>query len=297
MTGSRDGPLLADALLRELELLRVADLGVILGGLAGERAGPRPSQFAEFADYRGYQPGDDPRLIDWNAYARLGELHVRTSFAQQRLLLTLLVDCSGSMSGVLPYAKQVAAALGAVALLHSDAVRVCPLANGQAWPTPTFTGPGGIRGLLDGLARLRADGGTALAEGIRLARQGTDEWGVPVLVSDLLIPRGQDGALDWLGRCGTVLHLTEPGDDRLLAPAAAELRDSETGEVVNVTITRRTRQRYRALARQRCAELAARCAASGLRYLRPAVSMPVRDLLFGQLGGGGALDGDTRPAG
>src|SRR5205823_5309997 len=106
------GPLLDEDVLRQIERLSLADRGALTDGLMGEHGGRRKTQAIEFADYRGYVPGDDFRLIDWNAYARLGELFVRTSLAQENVTLTLLLDCSRSMDWGRPnklrYAKRLA---------------------------------------------------------------------------------------------------------------------------------------------------------------------------------------------
>jgi hypothetical protein len=139
-----DGPLLDPPLLRQLELLSLDSLGSVLSPLEGEHPGAPRARLGELAGYRAYQPGDDLRLIDWNAYARLDELYVRTSAARDGMLLTLLVDCSRSMAvpgavGAVPpllHAKRLAAAFGAVALLHSDAPpgrrRRCPAGQPSA---------------------------------------------------------------------------------------------------------------------------------------------------------------------
>ena len=166
----------------------------------------------ELTDYRGYQPGDDPRLVDWNAYARLDELFVRTTAALQGMLLTLLLDCSRSMAvpgaaGMtrLRFAKQLAAAFGAVALLRSDTVRVCALADGTAWPLDALSGRAAVGRLLDDLERLPPGGGTDLAASLLAARPPGREQaracrpGPTVLLSDLLVPDTQDAALDLLG--------------------------------------------------------------------------------------------------
>ena len=104
-------------------------------------AGPRPHARAhggahscaphdgiEFADYRPYSPGDDLRRVDWNAYARLGTMHIRQAQAEHDTVLYLLVDASPSMQFGNPskfdQARRLAAALGYVALAHLDSVVV-----------------------------------------------------------------------------------------------------------------------------------------------------------------------------
>jgi uncharacterized protein (DUF58 family) len=295
--GHDDGPLLDSALLRQLELLSLNSLDALLSPLEGEHAGLARTGLGELSDYRGYQPGDDPRLVDWNAYARLDELFVGTTAAHQGMLLTMLLDCSRSMAVPGPpgtatslrFAKQVAAAFGAVALLRSDAVRVCALADGAARPLPAVSGRTAVGQLLDSLGSLPAGGRTDLPASLRAARPAGREAspGPTVLLSDLLIPDGPDWALDLLGPAGVVVHVPEAGDPlgRDQAGTTVEVRDAETGEVVTVTVTPASRRRYAQLSRARDEAVAARCATAGVGYLRAPRATPVADLLFGYAAG------------
>jgi uncharacterized protein (DUF58 family) len=276
--------------------------------LEGEHAGAIRAQFAEPTDYRSYQSGDDPRLIDWNAYARLDELFVRTSDAHEGLTLTLLVDCSRSMTvpgnGKLWHAKRLAAALGVVALLHSDAVRVCAAAEGTVRPMPVLSGRTAVGRLLDELDWLPAGGDTDLAGSVRASRLDAAGTGFAVLLTDLLAPASDVArAVDLLSPSGTILHVVDPADADPLSGApgvrgvrgvrsvrgapgaqlggAIELRDAETGEVVTATLTPALRRRYGERFEARRAELSARCAAAGVRYVRADTTTPVADLLFG----------------
>ena len=262
-------------------------LASVLLTLEGEHRGAAAATLGELTDYRAYQAGDDPRLVDWNAYARLGDLFVRTSAAREGLLLTLLIDCSRSMTFPGPlrlrHAKRLAAAYGAVALLHCDSVRLCALADGTAWPLGTLSGRAAIGPLLDELDRLPAGGGTDLAGSLR-ACLPVRAAGPTVLLSDLLVPDEAE-ALALLGAEGAVAHVTDPADADPLAAdrgGTLEIQDGETGEVVVVTAA--LRARYADLWRARRAAVAARCAAAGLRYIRADTTTPVADILFGPAG-------------
>src|SRR5256714_8348051 len=90
-------PLLEPALLRRLEALALQVRRAVSGQMGGERRSKRRGQSVEFADYRNYTPGDDFRLIDWNAYARLDRFMLRLFVAEEELPLSLFVDLSGSM--------------------------------------------------------------------------------------------------------------------------------------------------------------------------------------------------------
>jgi uncharacterized protein (DUF58 family) len=218
------------------------------------------------------------------------------------MLLTVLVDCSRSMAvpgavGAVPpllHAKRLAAAFGAVALLHSDAVRVCALADGTAWPAQTLSGRAAVGRLLSELSRLPAGDRTDLPGSLRACLPaGTRGLGPAVLLSDLLVPDSQLDALELLAPAGAVLHVTDAAGADLLAAAfpggsggphggmTVELRDGETGEVVTVTAGPGLRRGYERLSRERGAALAARCAAAGVRYIPASTAMPVADLLFG----------------
>ena len=68
---------------------------------------------AELQDFRRYQPGDDPRSIDWTIHARLRQLVVRVFRAEAHLRIHLLVDRSGSMSVGTPTKLSCAARIAA----------------------------------------------------------------------------------------------------------------------------------------------------------------------------------------
>lgn len=83
----------------------------------------------EFAQYRAYEPGDEPRQIDWKLYARSDRFFVREAERESPLALWILIDASASMSQAdaanpawtrLQAAKQLAACLGELALQQGD---------------------------------------------------------------------------------------------------------------------------------------------------------------------------------
>lgn len=67
------------------------------GGRTGERSAREAGHSVEFLDYRPYQPGDEPRFVDWRAYARSGRLYTRLFHAERAAELHLLLDTSASM--------------------------------------------------------------------------------------------------------------------------------------------------------------------------------------------------------
>jgi uncharacterized protein (DUF58 family) len=95
-----------------------------------------PGPGLEFSQYRSYQPGDDPRRVDWKLYARSDRYFVREAEIETSVTLRLLVDASESMtqedSGLskFDYARCAAAALALLAHRQGDAVGLWALRDG-----------------------------------------------------------------------------------------------------------------------------------------------------------------------
>jgi uncharacterized protein (DUF58 family) len=98
------------------------------GSVSGRHPSPHRGSSVEFAEYRKYVQGDDPRRLDWRAYARSDRFYIKEFEADTNLRLVLVVDVSGSMKfataglSKLDYARRMAATLGFLALQQGDAV-------------------------------------------------------------------------------------------------------------------------------------------------------------------------------
>ena len=127
------------AALGDLEL---AARTVVDGLMYGVHPSRLPGPGLEFSQYRSYQPGDDPRRVDWKLYARSDRYFVREAEIETSVTLRILVDASESMtqedSGLskFDYARFAAAALALLAHRQGDAVGVWALRDGQIHTTP-----------------------------------------------------------------------------------------------------------------------------------------------------------------
>jgi uncharacterized protein (DUF58 family) len=65
---------------------------------SGPAMGNRPGSSLEFRDYRGYEPGDDLRHIDWSAFARSDQLSVKLYREEVTPHCDVLIDGSRSMA-------------------------------------------------------------------------------------------------------------------------------------------------------------------------------------------------------
>lgn len=66
-------------------------------GQAGEFAGGGTGSSLDFQDHREYSPGDDPRHINWQAYARTGTYSMKLFREEVRPVVDLIFDASESM--------------------------------------------------------------------------------------------------------------------------------------------------------------------------------------------------------
>ena len=83
----------------------------------------------EFAQYRAYEPGDEPRRIDWKLFARSDRFFVREAEEESPIAVWVLIDASASMAQAdrarpefsrLDAAKLLALCTAQLALMQGD---------------------------------------------------------------------------------------------------------------------------------------------------------------------------------
>jgi uncharacterized protein (DUF58 family) len=134
---------LAPEFISRLEALQLSIRWVRAGNrLGGRFAINRRGSSVEFADYAAYSPGDDIRAIDWNLYARLDRLYIKTYKEEITLSVEIVVDATASMR--LPTtekfirASRLAVSLGYIGLAGRHHVRLSWIAPGPVSTSPWF---------------------------------------------------------------------------------------------------------------------------------------------------------------
>lgn len=217
-------------------------------GAMGQWAGKGAGSSIDFQDHRPYLPGDDPRHIDWAAYARSGNYIMKLYREEVSPRLDLMIDTSASMQvdqakrdrtlEIIYFCVESALAIGAALQVYSlsgeggRCLELLPLLGGD-WSLPVEAGSTRLATALHALPlRNRA---------------------MRILISDLLFE----------GDPGELLSALCAGDGRavLLAPYAAteadpswhgnvELVDCESGRArrqrVSASLLNRYRQAYAA---------------------------------------------------
>ncbi len=145
----------------------------------------------EFSDYREYCSGDDPRFIDWNLFGRLDNLYLKLFLAEDDLILRLIIDCSPSMSYKFFTSKQIAAALGYVALASGNRLQFLFCRGVEVTSSQIMRGKSQSGRMLEMLRKLELEGELQpLFLRKKLLRM--QNQGINVFLSDLLAPAGTD---------------------------------------------------------------------------------------------------------
>src|SRR5436309_9588675 len=253
--------LLTPELLRRLEQFQLLAARRAKSSAKGERRSRARGQSVEFADHRSYVPGDDFRYLDWNLFGRLEKLFLKLYEEERELPVRIFLDASESMTFGEPrkfdFARQVAAAIGYVALSGFDRVSVIPF---PAFPTNGETGQApntmelAVRGALrsvrgkksamqffQNLTALSAGGAANLNEALRRGALEARQAGVAVVLSDFLDPAGYDTGLTALVGRGFQVDIVQILAPEELSPTTyGDLRlvDSETGAMQEQTACR-----------------------------------------------------------
>jgi uncharacterized protein (DUF58 family) len=283
--------------LKKLEYLSLVSRRVFRGQLLAQRRTMQLGGGIEFADHREYTPGDDFRYLDWNVFARHDELLLKRFQEEEDLHVYLLLDCSRSMTYGEPvkfdYARQVAAALGYIALADLDRVAVVAFAGDIVADFPLTRGKARVLSLLKFLEGLEAQGSvTDLARVARNFVHRGQRRGLAVVISDLFDPAGYERGLDILRHHRHEPYLVQPFDRREAEPQVkgdVELVDIESGAIRKVTITERNLRQYRRIFDDFEESVRRYCNTYGIGGTRTTTDVPFDELLLRMMRATGAL--------
>jgi uncharacterized protein (DUF58 family) len=176
----------------------------------------------EVHDFRAYQPGDDPRSIDWTVHARLRQLVVRTTRAEAQLRLHLLMDVSSSMSlgrpSKLAFASKVAAALAYLAVRRREAVGIATFDYRVRTVVAPATGRGQLFRVLSTLRATKPAERSCLNDALSGYGSLVRGPGLVVVLSDFFDPRGTHDGLQYLLHRGLQPALVQVATDDELDP-------------------------------------------------------------------------------
>lgn len=283
--------------LKRLEYLSLLSKRMFQGQLLAQRRTMQTGGGIEFADHREYIPGDDLRYLDWNVYARHGDLLLKRFQEEEDLHVYLMVDCSLSMnrrdtdenatdesSVKFKLARQVAAAIAYIALADLDRVSITAYADGVQSTMPLLRGKDQILSVLRFLERLECGGEqTDLQRSVGEFVQSAPRTGLVVLISDLYDQAGFRDGVDRLRYARFEPHVVQlhtPGEASPTFLGDMQLVDCETGNERKVTVTERKLRQYKQLFQGFLEDVETYCRNHGLSHTRTATDVPFDAVLM-----------------
>lgn len=163
---------------------------IVEGFLSGLHASPYKGFSQEFADYRQYMPGDEPKRIDWKVFGRRDRLYVKEYQEETNLRAYLLLDKSGSMQyggtlNKLEYAKYLTASLAYLLFKQKDSVGIATFdttINEIILPSSKRVN---FMRILETIEKSRSGGETSLSNVLFELAQKMKRRGLVILISDL----------------------------------------------------------------------------------------------------------------
>lgn len=268
--------LLRPEVLASLKNLDLVARSVVEGVLIGLHRSPMFGFSQEFAEYRAYSEGDDPRFIDWNVYARTGRTYIKRFLGDTNSHLMILLDASASMGfggppvSKLRYAQFLAASLAFLAARQHDAVGCMVFDEEVRDYREPSTRSGKLQGVLHCLDSATAATGTRFEKPFDKFRETMARRGLVAVISDFYCDIDDLLAgvrpLAWHGQDVVLFQVL---DKEELAPSFQSnvlLEDLETGEAVEVE-PEYMRERYPERIRQHIDRLAKAAAGIGADHV------------------------------
>jgi uncharacterized protein (DUF58 family) len=293
--------ILTPELLRRLEQFQLLAARRTKSSAKGERRSKARGQSVEFADHRNYTHGDDFRYLDWNLYGRLDRLFVKLYEEERELPVRIFLDASESMSFGQPpkfdFARQIAAAIGYVALSGFDRVSVIPFPDipSDANRGAEQASRGALRSVrgkkssmqfFRNINALAASGAADFNQALRRGALEAKQTGVAVVLSDFLDPAGYEPGLTALiGRGFQVNAVQILAPEELNPTTYGDLRlvDSETGGMQEVTFGKYRLKAYQQTVQNYIQRLREFCTPRGIRFFTAGSDTNLEELLLKQL--------------
>lgn len=293
--------ILTPELLRRLEQFQLLAARRAKSSARGERRSKARGQSVEFADHRNYTHGDDFRYLDWNLYGRLDRLFVKLYEEERELPVRIFLDASESMTFGQPpkfdFARQMAAAIGYVALCGFDRVSVIPFPDvpADASRGAEQASRGALRSVrgkkssmqfFRNINALTASGAADFNQALRRGALEAKQSGVAVVLSDFLDPAGYEPGLTALiGRGFQVNAVQILAPEELNPTTYGDLRlvDSETGSLQEVTFGKYRLKAYQQTVQNYIQRLREFCQPRGIRFFSVGSDTALEQLLLKQL--------------
>jgi len=283
--------------LKLLDTFAIKTRRSFYGARQGTHRSQRRGHGVEFAEYRSYELGDNPRYIDWNLYARSDKIYVKRYLEEETVSVFMVLDGSRSLTHPALQKKwhagaHLATCASYIALASHDRVTISVLGGRQS---PQFWGPRSFAPLGDFLDAegqkliTEAPQEINLLESARIAATRVRFPGICVVISDFLYPLSDVVTMLSSFRARNMeIHAVQVLGEQDLNPAPGSdggtLVDSETGEELGLSLDASSRERYVEGIRQHTEAIRNHCLSAQIDFLQIDARDPLAENSIAALG-------------
>jgi uncharacterized protein (DUF58 family) len=240
--------------LKQLRSIEIRTSRLANEQLSGTYSSVFKGQGLSFREVRAYQPGDDPRWIDWNVSARMNEPFVKVFVEEREMTVMLVVDGSASEQwGTRRAPKsqllaEISALVAFSAIKNNDRVGLVLATDVVELIVPPKKGEKHVmRVVREILGHEPEYTGTNLTVALETLSKVCKRKSVAFVVSDFFAS-GYERALALASAKHDVIAvmLVDPRDEELPNVGLASFEDLETGEAITIdTGDRAVREHYK----------------------------------------------------
>lgn len=286
-TGTFPGARFIDpVVLSRIGSLELIAKTVVDGLINGTHRSPFFGASVDFAEHRGYVPGDDIRRVDWRVYARTDKYYIKEFEADSNANFTVLLDVSKSMGfgskiSKLDYGKTLAACLAYLANSQRDRVGLITFDAAVVDHIPASAKHLDV--VLHTLSRAAPSQPGELVGPLRRVAEHFGRRGIIVVISDFyaepeaifhavgpIVHRGNDVAL---------FHVMDPQEIDFSFSEVSSFEDMESGEQMPI-VPGRLADDYRALVRAHIDTLSKKASQQPVDYTLLNTGLPLDYALF-----------------
>ena len=274
------------AVLARVGNLEFVARSVVDGVINGLHRSPFFGASVDFAEHRGYVPGDDIRRVDWKVFARTDKYFFKEFEADSNANFSVLLDVSKSMAfgsrlSKLDYAKTLAACL--TYLVHTQRDRVGLATFDHAVVDHVPPSAKHLDVVLHTLDRATAERPGDLVPPLKKLAEHFGRRGIVVVVSDFYAePDAIFEAVTpirFRGNDVILFHVLDPVEVEFPFTDPSAFEDLESGDQLPV-VPDAFAEQYRAMIKAHIDELSSRASAHRMDYMLLQTSMPLDFALF-----------------
>src|SRR3954454_8494647 len=290
-TGGLPGARFVDpVVLARVGNLELVSRAVVDGFINGLHRSPYFGASVDFAEHRGYTPGDDIRRVDWRLFARTDRFYVKEYEADSNANFAVLLDASKSMGfgsrGItkLDYARILSGCLTYLVHRQKDRVGLVTFDEDVVEHVPPSAKHMDV--VLHVLDRVKLAKPGQLGTPLRKLAEHFGRRGVIVIVSDLY--EDPDAVVEAIsplrfrGNDVIVFHVLDPAEIDFPYDDASAFEDVESGEQIPV-VPEALAGQYRDLVRAHVEALASKLSEVRIDYSLVNTGTPIDHVLFNYL--------------